>query len=149
MKTLQNGKQLTQIAYFWKIFNFFNLQTINKMKTNASKLQLTEALNFVNKSFDDNIKFKTLEQKTSKVISFTLTVKDSKLHGSKRKQNGNRIAAACWHVHGYFFEYLFLNYPGVYIDSLGQRMNNNADNWRDRNIGSIIQPFYFSEACEC
>lgn len=119
------------------------------MKTNATKLQLIEALNFVNKQFDDNIKFKTLEQKTSKVISFTLTVKDSKLPGSKRKQNGNRIAAACWHVHGYFFKYLFLNYPGVYIDSLGQRMNNNSDNWQDRNIGSIIQPFYFSEACEC
>ena len=119
------------------------------MKTNAKENQLIEALNFVNKQFDGNIKFKTLEQKTKNVISFTLTVNDSKLSGSKRKQNGNRIAAACWHVHGYFFEYLFLNCPGVYIDSLGQRMKTNNDNWQDRNIGSIMQQFMFSEACEC
>jgi hypothetical protein len=119
------------------------------MKTNATKNQLIEALNFVNKSFDDNIKFKTLEQKTSKVISFTLTVKDSKQSGSRRGNSGKRIAAACWHVHGYFFEYLFLTYPGVYIWSQGKKLTSNDDNWQDKNIGSYFHPLMFSEACDC
>jgi hypothetical protein len=119
------------------------------MKTNCTKDQLNEALNFVNQKFDNNIKFKTLEQKTKNVISFTLTVKNSKLPGSKRSAEGHKIAAACWHVHGYFFEYLFLQYPGCYIDSLGQRIKDNTDNWQDKNIGSNFRPQMFSEACEC
>ena len=119
------------------------------MKTTANKNQLFEALNFVNQRFDNNIKFKTLEQKTKNVISFTLTVNDSKLPGAKRSGNGRKICAACWHVHGYFFEYLFLKYPGIHIDSMGKKMKNNSDNWQDQNIGSNYYPFMFSEACEC
>jgi hypothetical protein len=125
------------------------------MKTNAKLEQLREALNFVNKSFDDNIKFKTLEQKTSKIISFTLTVKDSKKPGGRLRyqltSKGNRkhIAAACWHVHGYFLEYLFLNYSGIYVWSLGKKLTSNNDNWEDKNIGSYFQPLMFSEACDC
>lgn len=67
------------------------------MKTNATINQLNKTLHFVNIKFDDNIRFKTLEQRTKNTISFTLTVKDSKKPGSRRSNNGRRIAAACWH----------------------------------------------------
>jgi len=106
------------------------------MKTNATIEQLQNSLNFVNKQFDGNIKFKTLEQISKNRISFTLTVKDSKNTGHRRgyySHNGNlpkRLAAACWHVHGYFFEYLFLTYDNIVIYSQGKKMTSNLDNWK-------------------
>lgn len=119
------------------------------MKTNATKNQLIEALNFVNQKFDENIKFKTLEQKTKNRMSFTLRVKNSSGPGAKIGYSGRKTIAACYHVHGYFFEYLFLKYSEVFIYSLGKKMSNNSDNWQDKNIGSIMYPQMFSEACEC
>jgi len=119
------------------------------MKTSATIKQLNEALNFVNKQFDDNIKFKTLEQFSKNRVSFTLTVKDSSKLGAKRSAEGRRIAAACWHVHGYLFKYLFSTYPDIKISTLGKTMYSNSDNWQDQNVGSNFRPEMFSEACEC
>ena len=119
------------------------------MKTNANFNQLNEALNCVNQKFENNIKFKAIEQKTKNTIQFTLTVIDSKKPGSRRSAEGRRIAAACWHVHGYFFEYLFLKYDNIKISAGPLTMKNNNDNWQDRNIGSNFSPLMFSQACEC
>lgn len=108
------------------------------MKTTATKEQLIEALESVNQKFDNNIKFKTLKQISKKTVSFTLTVNDSKKPGSRISRSGRRIAAACWHVHGYFFEYLFLKYTGIVIYSLGVKMTNNSDNWSGaENISNL------------
>ena len=123
------------------------------MKTTATIEQLNQALNFVNKQFDNNIRFKDIEQISKNRVKFTLTVNDSNKPGAKFNpnfgKNGRRIAAACWHVHGYFFEYLFLTYDNILIISQGKKMSDNSDNWKDRNIGSTFQPLYFSEACKC
>jgi hypothetical protein len=119
------------------------------MKTNANINQLNESLQAVNEKFDNNIRFKRLEQKTKNTVIFTLTVNNSKKPGSRRSAEGRRIAAACWHVHGYFFEYLFLKYDNIKISAGPLTMRSNADNWQDRNIGSIMYPQMFSDACNC
>jgi hypothetical protein len=120
------------------------------MKTTATEKQLNDALNYVNSLYQDNIKFKTGPDRISKnKVKFTLTVKDSRGPGSRRSYNGRRICAACWHVHGHFFEYLFNIAKVNYIESLGKVMRDNSDNWEDRNLGSMYRPFYHSNACDC
>jgi len=119
------------------------------MRTTATKVQLTEALNHVNKLYGDNIMFRDVEQISKNRVRFTLRTKESRGPGSRISHSGRHIPCACWHVHGHFFEYLFKNCPGVKIWSNGQLMESNADNWRDRNIGSMMSPLLFSEACEC
>ncbi len=128
------------------------------MKTNASIQQLNESLNFVNHLFDGNIRFKDIEQISKKTVRFTLTVKDSQKLGHRRgyfsrdRKQPKRLAAACWHVHGYFFEYLFLKYPDqLWINAGGHNMASNEDNWQDKIIGSfgIERDYHFSEACDC
>lgn len=120
------------------------------MKTNASIEQLNEALNEVNKRFDNNITFKTLGAVNSKRNKFTLTVVDSHKPGHRRGFYNNRLVkAACWHVHGYFFEYLFNSCDKVIIWAGKKKMESNEDNWQDWNIGSVMQPLYYSEACDC
>ena len=119
------------------------------MKTTATKEQLERALAHVNKSFDNNITWKREPHAiSSKRNGFTLTVKDSSKPGGRRSHTGRRVAAACWHVHGEFFEFLFED--GVNFIQAGRTvMKDNRDNWMDWNIGSIAQPMYYSEACEC
>ncbi|NMB83290.1 MAG: hypothetical protein GYA14_15890 [Ignavibacteria bacterium] len=125
------------------------------MRTNATVEQLNEALSFVNGIFDNNIEFKNFSRLSGKTNQFTLTVKDSHKPGARlgyfvnHKGNRKHLRAACWHVHGYFFEYLFLKYPGVKISSKIGKMLSNADNWQDQNIGSLAHPLNFSDACDC
>jgi hypothetical protein len=120
------------------------------MKTNATINELKQALNVINNRFDNNIRFKTLEAVNSKKNTFTLTVNDSRKAGGRISNQGRRIAAACWHVHGYFFEALLKINPNIYIISGGtMRIDKNGGNWQDRNIGSNFMPLMYSEACEC
>lgn len=117
---------------------------------NCTKEQLRQALESVNERYQGNIKFKTLEPK-GKNFSFTLTVKDSKAMGGKIGHNGRRIAAACWHVHGHFFEELFKFAPDAKVLSrmAGTWITKMSGNWQDRNIGSMMYPLMFSQACDC
>ena len=118
------------------------------MKTTATAQQLHDALKHVNTLFSDNIVFKSGPTQTGNRQQFTLTVKDSSAPGGRLSHTGNRVSAACWHVHGRFFEYLFSD--GVELIIAGdKRMQSNLDNWQDWNIGSMMQPMYYSEACNC
>jgi len=121
------------------------------MKTNATIQELNEALKEVNKRFGNNITFKTLGKLTSKRNTFTLTVIDSHKPGHRRGFHNNRLVhAACWHVHGYFFEALLNINSDIYILSGNKlRIDKNGGNWIDQNIGSIMKPLYYSEACDC
>ena len=121
---------------------------------NCSVYDLKNALNAVNERYEGNIKFKTLEPK-GKRISFTLTVVDSKAPGHRRKVNGTgRLAAACWHVHGNFFEELFKIQPlaGIYSSGslanprTGKWITVEGGNWQDWNLGSMVMA---STACDC
>lgn len=119
------------------------------MKTTATIEQLNRALDFVNKSFENNIEFKRLEPINSRRVNFTLTVKSSFKPGARRGFSGKRVRAACWHVHGYFFEYLFLNFENIKVIAGNKVMRSNSDNWQNWNIGSIASPLMYSQACDC
>ena len=124
------------------------------MKTNATIQQLNEALADVNKKFDGNIQFNDICQFNSKKVKFTLRVKDSHKPGARlgfQNHEGRQrhLISACWHVHGYFFEYLFTHFDNIIIYAGPKKMQSNSDNWQDWNIGSNFRPLYYSEACEC
>ncbi len=118
------------------------------MKTNASEQQLQEALNLTNKDFAGNIRFKRIEPKGKQMI-FTLTVNSSSEPGARRGYQGQRLAAACWHVHGTFFDHLIDLYLETWVKSTIGKIDNNGGNWQDKQVGSLYQPRYFSEMCDC
>jgi hypothetical protein len=115
---------------------------------NVTIEQLKQALKITNQQFDNNIVFKRLEQ-TGKRVNFTLTVKSSKGKGGRRSYTDRRIAAACWHVHGEFFDTLIAIEPMAEISSNFATINSQGGNWQDKNIGSIMEPMMYSEACDC
>lgn len=72
--------------------------------------------------------------------------------GARISSSGRRIAAACWHVHGDFFDALLKIQPNAVIVTRGGPgavIDKNGGNWQDCNIGSRMSPMMFSEACEC
>jgi hypothetical protein len=121
---------------------------------NVTEQELREALNIVNKKYDGNIRFKRIEPRGRRYL-FTLTVNDSHKAGGRISAfNNRRVCAACWHVHGDFFDALIkVNEKAEIISSGGPDgkiiINKDGGNWQDRNIGSQMQPLYYSEACDC
>jgi hypothetical protein len=123
---------------------------------NASGSDLCKALFHVNSVFGGNIEFKNMQSISARRVRFTLTVHDSRGPGARLSPSGRRIAAACWHVHGLFFEELFKACPNAEIrgghdPKTGRPLLITADggNWQDRNIGSVAEPFLYSRACGC
>lgn len=113
--------------------------------------QMESALAAVNKQFENNVQFNRFQPNGSK-INFTLRVKDSHKPGHRRGFTGKRMASACWHVHGTFFDALLGIEPQAVIISRGgpgARIDRNGGNWQDCNIGSQFQPMMFSGACDC
>jgi len=117
--------------------------TINDLQT---------ALEKVNQQYDNNIKFRRLDQQ-GRGVRFTLTVNSSRGKGARLSVDyANRrrhLAAACWHVHGNFFDCLFGIVPEAEITSNGEKITKDYGNWRDWNIGSMMYPMAYSYACEC
>ena len=124
---------------------------------NITSKQLTEAVVELNTSYDNNIKFNNREVINNKGTRhrFTIRVKDSRgdgsRHGHSRNKNGEhrRTNSACWHTHGDLFDILFKINNECEVRSGGKLITSDNGNWEDRNIGSIMEPMYFSEACEC
>jgi len=85
----------------------------------------------------------------------TLRVKDSHGKGAKlsypNPSTGRQrhLINACWHVHGYFFEALLEINENIVIKTAGRTVDKNGGNWHDWNIGSMMYPMYYSEACDC
>ena len=125
---------------------------------NATISTMHDALKLVNKQYDNNIIFKRIEP-TGRQITFTLTVISSSKSGHRlglqTNKDGTRrkLSAACWHVHGDFFEALLKLNSNAVIRSSGPDgpivIDINGGNWVDRNIGSQMEPMYYSEACDC
>lgn len=116
---------------------------------NCTVRDLNNALATVNEKFGGNIVFKKISP-AGRHIRFTLTVKSSKGSGARlgapnHAGKQRRIAAACWHVHGEFFDALP---PSALIVARGEKIHP-GDPWKDSNIGSQYRPMYFSQACEC
>ena len=116
---------------------------------------LYDAMYNVSQRFEGNVRFKREPEFIGKdrqgrfKYRFTLTVKSSSGPGARRGVDGRAIAAACWHVHGYFFDRVFLFDGEAMIEAGKLKMKGPEDNWQDRNIGSQMKPLLFSDACEC
>ena len=126
------------------------------MKTNFSKEQLEAALAVVNVRYSGNVRL--IHGTVAKAWRrFTLRVNSSKGPGAKISMTSfgdRRSVAACWHVHGDFFDALWNlegGSVGAYYVEAGRvgRMHGRGDNWQDFNIGSQYRPVRFSESCEC
>lgn len=118
---------------------------------NVDKEQMHLALKNTNIKFKNNIRFNRFDIDHN-CINFTLKVWDSSREGAKRGYNKRKLINACWHAHGTFFEELFKITPNAkIITSMGGRrkITKYDGNWEDINIGSIMNPQYASEACEC
>ena len=117
---------------------------------NCTMGDMERALDSINDKYQGNVEWKTLTQK-GKNIDFTLKVRDSHKPGHRRGFQGQRSVAACWHVHGDFFDALIKLNPQAEIvsRSVSTVINRFGGNWQDKNIGSMMNPLLFSEACDC
>jgi len=141
---------------------------------NATKTEIESALAEVNKQFEDNIIFNRFDSANRKQTRWnvTLKVQDSKKAGHRRGfprftgfntppdwNKRRRMPYACWHVHGTFFDKLFEIAPLAAVRSGSSLANPNRSengwitidggNWQDRDIGSVMNPYWFSDACDC
>ena len=124
---------------------------------NVTKDDLFKALEIVNKKYENNILFDYEPKPKGKAWQVKLTVRNSNkkngsVSGSRLGQSGimgygivHHIKAACWHVHGDFFDAL----PPKRKIICGRVVYNPGENWQDFNIGPIMNPVYYSEACDC
>lgn len=118
---------------------------------NITRAQLDNALAQVNKKYDDNVIYKDIESLNSKGTRhrLTLRVSDSKKIGARISYYGKRLVSACWHVHGDFFDAVIDQNDQAVIRTGRMVIDQNGGNWQDFNIGSMMYPLYFSEACGC
>ena len=120
------------------------------MIINTTRENIQKALDKANKEFDGNLEFNNFQRLSDTRHRVTLRVKDSHGKGARlgfkfdgRKQR--HLINACWHAHGTFFDLL----PIDTRIQAGGIVTYSGDDWQDRNIGSMMYPMYFSEACEC
>ena len=125
------------------------------MKTNSTLGELMKALDIVNAKYH-NITFNRHPENISKNrIRFTLRVIRSRGMGGRlsfsttSKGNRRHIPSACWHVHGDFFDALFEINPNIWIKCHEKKISKDGGNWEDRDIGSMMNPLMYSEACDC
>jgi hypothetical protein len=115
--------------------------------------ELKRCLEIVNIKYDGNVDFNTLKTE-GKGIRFTLRVKNSRGKGARLSQhNGRHLINACWHVHGDLFDIILKEYPSATITTADKKVysvnGTIMNNWIDWNLGSMMEPMYYSDACEC
>ena len=121
------------------------------MIINATRENIQKALNEANKEFGGNLQFKRLDPLSNKRYRVTLRVCSSRGKGARlgfpsySTGKQRHLISACWHAHGTFFDALP---EGTRIQA-GEIVTYPGEPWQDRNIGSLLNPLYFSEACEC
>ena len=118
------------------------------MITNASERDMVVALEEVNKKYDGNVIFNRYEVKRRRIF-FTLKVKKARGLGGRIGFTGRHFPSACWHVCGDFFDALIKSNPTAWIRTHSHIINIDGGNWKDWNIGSIMNPLMYSDACEC
>ncbi|MDD4353600.1 MAG: hypothetical protein PHN56_04025 [Candidatus Nanoarchaeia archaeon] len=112
------------------------------MKTNASKQTVLNAIENVNKEHGYELQLNRNDQ-SGKWFNFTLKTR-SKIPGARVSYSGRNLASASWHAHGYVFGEIFKLEPDCVIWSNGKKLKSGFT-WDDTNIGSLMQPCYYSE----
>lgn len=115
---------------------------------NVTQEQLKQALDLVNEKYENNIQWNNYKQE-GRNFRVTLKCHSSKGVGHRISHTGRNLISACWHVHGDFFDILLKLNSEAVIKSANKTIDKHGGNWQDWNIGSMIYPLYFSEACEC
>lgn len=84
-----------------------------------------------------------------------LVVKSSRGTGARRSWTGRRMPAACWHTWRDVLREVFERYPDAVANTSMARYEGLAGFERtypqtaNQNIGSMMQPAYMSELCDC
>jgi len=117
------------------------------MKIKTSREVLQEALNYVNALYDGNVIMETKDRGLYYLVR--LKVKDSRKKGARRSPNGRRLANACWHVHGYFIDKIFELDNKAVVRTRGKTFKRDNWDWEDWNAGSLYNPVFISELCDC
>lgn len=120
---------------------------------NCTKDELKLALNEVSRKYNHNIRFvyepESMNEKRNR-WRFRLRVEDSHKAGHSYGLDGKRHSvAACWHVHGDFFDCLMNIQTKAVIQSRNSVITNESGNWVDYNCGSIMYPAMASTKCDC
>ncbi len=73
----------------------------------------------------------------------------------RRSHLGRRVAAVCWHGHRAFMQTLFHYAPNARLKSAAVQYDGHLEFWAkhnatgDRNIGSMMEPMAYRDACDC
>jgi hypothetical protein len=116
-----------------------------KVRTNYEVLE--QALSYVNELFHNNIVMET--EPRSFYYLVRLKVKNNRGKGARRSPNGRRLPNACWHVYGYFIDKIFEIDPEAVVHTAGEIFKKETWYWKDWNAGSLMNPVYISELCDC
>ena len=125
---------------------------------NISELDLYEALALTNVSFRDNVIWNRKPDRVGKRYRFTLKVKSSLMRGAGKspthiRHDGGRyrLATACWHVHGLFFNHLItINKKAIIETTYGAgTISIEGGNWVDYPRGNIANSIMASKLCDC
>lgn len=114
------------------------------MKTTATRQTVVEAINRVNEQQGYKIRLERDDYK-GKWYNFTIRSEKSGIPGSRYSHSGRRTNAASWHAHGYIFDQIFKIEPDAVIKSAGREITKDYGNWEDWNVGSMMQPVFYSE----
>lgn len=123
-----------------------------------SSEQISNAVTAISKAYENNVIFKngpTSLNRNGDRVTFALRTVFSKGSGSRRSWTGRRMPVACWHVfRDVCLEIFKINSNAVIRTSIA--VYRGASDFFDKypetgynNIGSMIQPVYFKDACDC
>ena len=106
--------------------------------------QLNECLQKVNKEHGYKLIYNREPEQKGNYIHFTIRSEKSGIPGARTSWSGRNMVSASWHSHGYLFDNIYDLNPDAIIVCGRTRYECKDDNWQDYNIGSIMQPCYFS-----
>lgn len=114
---------------------------------NATASDIQYALVATNKLYRDNLII-NMESRGA-AYKVKMGVIDSRGYGSRVSISGRRVSAACWHVFGHFFDWLFRIAPDAKVVASNRTITRSAGNWIDWNMGSEYEPASYSTLCDC
>jgi hypothetical protein len=107
---------------------------------------LQSILNDLNDLYEGNLRLVIKNSSKKGYLSFRIATYDSHKTGSKISYTGRHIPYGSWYVYGEFIDKIFEKNPTAIIYTMNKRYDKNSWQWIDYNIGSMLQPYYASEA---